>query len=204
MKGSLNPARVRRHSEAQRLYRRGEESLGGTDRVQADPRAVWLRAANSLRLALEDRAAQVAEFAVSLPLLILFVVGIYDFSGAVALKQKLTNAAREAARVAAADPSNDVSAPSLAMPVSIKDAEQVVDNYLLSEQLNDCGLSTSSPDLSSSAITCRRAQMPRLLPIARPVPGEESIGPSSPPVSPFNIRTSGNSAAFQDFLPAVF
>ena len=41
----------------------------------------------------------------------LFVVGIFDFSNAVSLKQKLTNAAREAARVAAADPANDLAQP---------------------------------------------------------------------------------------------
>jgi Flp pilus assembly protein TadG len=106
------------------------------------------------RLRTHDRASQVAEFALSVPLLVVFVVGIYDFSGAIALKQKLTNAAREAARVAAADPSNDVSAPASTstMPVSISDARQVVDNYLLSEQLNDCGLSSSSPAQSSSVI----------------------------------------------------
>jgi Flp pilus assembly protein TadG len=101
------------------------------------------------RLYAPDRAAQVAEFALSLPLLILFVVGIYDFSGAIALKQKLTNAAREAARVAAADPSNDLSA---AVPVSVEDAEQVIDDYLFSEQLNDCGLNGATPVISSSVI----------------------------------------------------
>ena len=104
------------------------------------------------RLCTQDRATQVAEFAVSVPLLVVFVVGIYDFSGAIALKQKLTNAAREGARIAAADPSNDVSAPSLAMPASVSDAFQVIDNYLLSEKLNDCGLSSSSPTLSSNVI----------------------------------------------------
>ena len=52
----------------------------------------------------DESAAQIVEFAVSLPLLIFFVVGIFDFSNAVTLKQRLTNAARETARVAAADP----------------------------------------------------------------------------------------------------
>src|SRR5712671_8024243 len=86
-----------------------------------------------------DSAAQIVEFAVSLPLLVVFVVGIFDFTGALSLKQKLTNAAREAARVAAADPANDLGN---AVPVSVSDAFQVVDNYLKSENINDCGLST--------------------------------------------------------------
>ena len=56
-----------------------------------------LRAAGS-RLARQDWGAQMVEFAVALPLLVLFVVGIFDFSGAFTLKQKLTNVARDAAR----------------------------------------------------------------------------------------------------------
>jgi len=90
----------------------------------------------------DDRASQIVEFAVSLPLLVLFVVGIFDFSGALSLKQKLTNAAREGARVAAADPFSDVGFPS-GVPASVSDAFQVVDNYLLSEKINDCGLAGS-------------------------------------------------------------
>jgi Flp pilus assembly protein TadG len=93
----------------------------------------------------EEHASQIVEFALSLPLLVIFVVGIFDFSGAISLKQKLTNAAREAARVAAADPANDLGNPSDAQPASVIDAFYVVDNYLISEKLNDCGLGT--PDL---------------------------------------------------------
>ncbi len=91
----------------------------------------------------DECAAQIVEFAVSLPLLILFVVGIFDFSNAITLKQRLTNAAREAARVAAADPANDLGAPSTPVPASIGDAFQVADNYLLAEKINDCGLSAA-------------------------------------------------------------
>jgi hypothetical protein len=85
----------------------------------------------------EERASQVVEFALSLPLLVFFVIGIFDFSGAIALKNKLATAAREGARVAAADPANDLTS---ALPVSVIDAEQVIDNYLISEKINDCGL----------------------------------------------------------------
>lgn len=92
----------------------------------------------------DEGAAQIVEFAVSLPLLMLFVVGIFDFSNAVSLKQKLTNAAREAARVSAADSANDLGSPSTAVPASVGDAFQVVDNYLLADKVNDCGLSTAA------------------------------------------------------------
>jgi len=87
----------------------------------------------------DDRASQIVEFALSLPLLVVFVVGIFDFSGAISLKQKLTNAAREGARVAAADPANDVGASS-ALPVSVADAFWVVNSYLVSENIGTCGL----------------------------------------------------------------
>lgn len=92
----------------------------------------------------ETRASQIAEFAVSLPLLVVFVVGIFDFTGAVSLKQKLTNAARDAARTAAADPANDLINTGVP-PVSVVDAFWVVDNYLVSEKINDCGLSAIRP-----------------------------------------------------------
>ena len=101
------------------------------------------RLARLKRVCSDESAAQIVEFAVSLPLLILFVVGIFDFSNAVSLKQKLTNAAREAARVAAADSANDLGSPSTAVPASVGDAFQVVDNYLLSDKVNDCGLSAA-------------------------------------------------------------
>jgi Flp pilus assembly protein TadG len=83
--------------------------------------------------------SQIVEFALSVPLLVLFVIGIFDFSNALSLKHKLTNAVREGARVAAADPATDLGT---AMPVSVSDAYQAVDNYLLSEKINDCKLST--------------------------------------------------------------
>jgi hypothetical protein len=107
--------------------------------------ASWLAAA-ARRLWRDQQASQIAEFAVSLPLLVVFVVGIFDFSGAFSLKQKLANAAREGARAAAADPANDLSgALGGGLPVSVGDAFQVVDNYLLVQSVNDCGLSGKTP-----------------------------------------------------------
>ncbi len=89
-----------------------------------------------------DRASQIVELALSLPVLVLFVVGVFDFSGALTLKQKLTNAAREGARVSASDPASDMFA---AVPASVSDAAQAVDNYLFSEKINDCGLGPTLP-----------------------------------------------------------
>jgi Flp pilus assembly protein TadG len=101
----------------------------------------------------DGRASQIAEFALSLPLLVLFVVGIFDFSSAITLKQKLTNAAREAARIAAADPANDLIGGTTPVPASVIDAFYVVDNYLVSEKINECGLKTTEPTQSGSTLT---------------------------------------------------
>ncbi len=88
----------------------------------------------------DSRASQIVELALSLPVLVVFVVGIYDFSNAVTLKQKLTNAVREGARIAASDPAGDLASPS-GLPVSVSDAYYVVDSYLKAElNNNDCGL----------------------------------------------------------------
>lgn len=105
------------------------------------------------RLGSDDQAAQILEFALSLPLLVVFVVGIFDFSSALSLKQKLTNAAREGARVAAADPANDLSGSASGVPASVLDALQVVDQYLNSENLFDCGLAASLPARSGTSLT---------------------------------------------------
>jgi Flp pilus assembly protein TadG len=92
----------------------------------------------------DERAAQLVEFAVALPLLVVFVVGIFDFSNAFTLKQKLTNLARDAARAAAAGPTSDVPQPSAAVPASVSDVFQMIDNYLVANKINDCGITAGS------------------------------------------------------------
>jgi Flp pilus assembly protein TadG len=98
------------------------------------------RAWQARRLWHDERAAQLVEFAVTLPLLVVFVVGIFDFSGAFTLKQKLTNVARDAARAAASAPSTDLS---VAVPESVNSAFQIVRNYLTANDLNDCSVASA-------------------------------------------------------------
>jgi Flp pilus assembly protein TadG len=95
-----------------------------------------------VRMSKDEQAAQLVEFAVSLPLLVLFVVGIFDFSGAFTLKQKLTNIARDASRIAAAEPANDLGSTfaSGSAPASVVDAFYAVDNYLIANHVADCGV----------------------------------------------------------------
>lgn len=109
----------------------------------------------------DERAAQLVEFAVALPLLVLFVVGIFDFSGAYTLKQKLTNITRDAARIAASGPATDLSSTFSAgnAPASVVDAFNVVDNYLVANQISDCAV-TASNVASSGTLTWQYKVIP--------------------------------------------
>ena len=91
----------------------------------------------------DTEAAAIMEFAVALPLLVVLVVGIFDFGGAFNLKQELNNAAREGARFGAAQPSNDIT-PTNLKPPSVDAIRFLVDSYLQTAHINDCGLSAIS------------------------------------------------------------
>ena len=60
----------------------------------------------------DAQGAALLEFAISLPLLVVFVVGIYDFSGAFDQKQKIEQAAQEGAIIAGAQPTSDITSPT--------------------------------------------------------------------------------------------
>jgi Flp pilus assembly protein TadG len=93
-----------------------------------------------LPLVADTNASSLVEFAVSLPFLVVLVVGIFDFGGAFNTKQELNNAAREAARYGASEPIYDLSNP---IPVGSIDAVRtLVDSYLQASRINDCGLNT--------------------------------------------------------------
>src|SRR5437660_5582782 len=86
-------------------------------------------------------AVQIVEFAVTLPLLMVFLIGITDFGGAFTLKQKLNNAVREGARFGANEPTSDLDGTQ---PVSVDAIANLVGQYLQSARVNDCGLSNSA------------------------------------------------------------
>jgi len=99
-------------------------------------------ARNGLRsITSETAGSQIVEFAVTLPLILVLVVGIFDFGNAFNLKQKLTNAAREAARFGAASPTADLTTAS---PNSVLAIRDLVSNYLLTAKINDCGIGTAA------------------------------------------------------------
>ncbi|HXY12953.1 MAG TPA: TadE/TadG family type IV pilus assembly protein [Terriglobales bacterium] len=99
------------------------------------------RSATRLLLTLMESAsgAAIVEFAVALPLLIVLVVGIFDFGGAFNLKQELSNAVREAARFGAGQPTNDLCT-SCGAPPSVDAIRYLTDSYLRAAGINDCGL----------------------------------------------------------------
>lgn len=77
----------------------------------------------------ETRGAALLEFAVVLPLLVVFVVGIFDFSGAFNQKQKIEQAAQEGAIIAGAQPMSDI-ASSNTNPDSLQPVVTAVYNSL--------------------------------------------------------------------------
>jgi Flp pilus assembly protein TadG len=112
-----------------------------TSGISKDERSVASRPLpQCFRLLRATDAAAVIEFAVALPLLIVLVVGIFDFGGAFNLKQELNNAAREGARFGGAQPTNDISTTNL-KPPSVDAIRFLVDSYLQTAHINDCGLS---------------------------------------------------------------
>ena len=86
--------------------------------------------------------SQLLEFAVALPLLVVFVVGIFDFGGAFDLKQKLSNTAREGARFASALSTYDLDA--IGTPASVTAIRDLVESHLVAGRMNDCGLATQA------------------------------------------------------------
>jgi Flp pilus assembly protein TadG len=125
----------------------------------------------------ETDAAAIIEFAVALPLLIVLVVGIFDFGGAFNLKQKLNNAVREGARFGASQPTNDLSTPT-GQPPSVSAIRYLVDSYLQTAGINDCGLSTA-PEVLVSAYSwgfTGNTGCTTTLTVSRQVQVQETVG----------------------------
>ena len=86
----------------------------------------WLRC-----LRASDGSA-IVEFAVTLPLLVVFIVGIFDFSGAFNQKQKIEHAAQGGAIVAGAQPTSDIESTN-ADPQSLHPVVTVIFNSLAAD-----------------------------------------------------------------------
>jgi Flp pilus assembly protein TadG len=85
------------------------------------------------------RGQAILEFAITLPLLVVFIVGIYDFSGAFNEKQKIEQAAQEGAIIAGAQPTSDMQPVNGSNPASLKPVVTAIVNSLIAS-----GVVTSS------------------------------------------------------------
>jgi len=74
------------------------------------------------------------EFALVLPLLVVFIVGIYDFSGAFNQRQKISHATQEGAVFAAAQPRTDID-PTNGNPDSLQQVAAAIAASLAANQV---------------------------------------------------------------------
>jgi hypothetical protein len=88
----------------------------------------------------------ILEFAIVLPLLVVFVVGIYDFSGAFNQKQKIEQAAQEGAIIAGAQPMSDIQS-SNASPASLLPVVTAVFNSLVGSGVLPSGTCSNPPGI---------------------------------------------------------
>lgn len=105
----------------------------------------WLRRGLKGRtLSKGSEGAELLEFALALPLILVMVVGLLDFATAYNLRQKLANAAREGARLGSSQNSADITTSS---PNSVQSIKDDVTTYLL-----DAGVNTSFIGTTISAV----------------------------------------------------
>jgi len=91
-----------------------------------------MRHSGQLNLMRGSEGSALLEFAIALPLLVVFLVGIYDFSGAFNQKQKIEHAAQIGAIVAGAQPTSDVDNDN---PDSLQPVVTVIFNALKADGL---------------------------------------------------------------------
>src|SRR5882762_3038233 len=92
----------------------------------------------------EVQGAALLEFAIVLPLLMVFVVGIFDFSGAFNQKQKIEQAAQEGAIIAGAQPMSDIASGN-SNPDSLQPVVAAVFNSLAASGVVPQGTCTPPP-----------------------------------------------------------
>jgi|GEM_PF-913484 len=147
MKGSSkNDQIVKKNRPA--TFEAGEKRMACDDSCQ---RRLWSKFRNT-------EGAELFEFAMALPLLLVLVVGIIDFARAYNTKHVTSNAAREAARLISSTPLSDsgcpsawsINSPSSGTPCAITATAKTVSNYLTDAGLSlGACLNTASPTFSS-------------------------------------------------------
>jgi Flp pilus assembly protein TadG len=93
--------------------------------------------------------SQLLEVALALPFLLVILIGMIDFGSAYNLKQNLTNAAREGARIAVSNPLTNATC-SDPQPCSIEAAADAVSQYLTNAGLPASCISPTAPSSSGT------------------------------------------------------
>jgi len=102
---------------------------------------------STVSLLRDVRGSAILEFAIVLPLLMVFIVGIFDFSGAFNQKQKIEQAAQEGAIIAGAQPMSDIASPT--SPDSLQPVVTAVFNSLSgSGVIRGCALPATPSNLA--------------------------------------------------------
>ena len=94
-----------------------------------------------------QRGAELVEFALVLPLLLMLLVGIFDFGYLFALRQKMTNATSQAARITVSLPLSNSSCTS-ATPCAIVAAANAVVQYMANAGASVSCIQPGSPTTS--------------------------------------------------------
>ena len=89
------------------------------------------------------RGQALAEFALVLPLILLFIAAILEFARAWNIKQAVTDAAREGARYTAV----------MDVTVTMADVEQIIEDRLALSSIEDSDIVISSADPACSPVT---------------------------------------------------
>jgi hypothetical protein len=100
----------------------------------------------------DAQGSALLEFAITLPLLVVFVVGIYDFSGAFTQKQKIEQAAQEGAIIAGAQPMSDIQtsgSSTSTSPASLLPVVTAVFNSLVASGVLSSGTACVPPGVVS-------------------------------------------------------
>jgi len=94
-------------------------------------------------IAQKEHGAQLLEFAFILPFLAVMTVGVIDFAQGFRLKQKLTNAAREGARIGVELSPVDLDQTA---PATVRSVRNAVVNYMDNADIDVSGIRTTSCD----------------------------------------------------------
>ena len=103
-----------------------------------------------MRSAPGQHGAQLLELALVLPILLFLVVGAWDFGSKIVLRQKLTNAAREGARVMVSSSLRNSTNCTTTNPCAVVSAANMVKLYLTNAGLDASWISGDSPSNSTA------------------------------------------------------